>query len=544
MRKHSTIVFQTPDMRFPPQILVVWLTAVLLAMPLSSPAWSAAPDNRFDIQEYQVVGNSVLPVAVIEDAVYPHLGPGREFADVEKARAALEKAYQAAGYLSVSVNVPEQKVSSGAVRLQVVEGQVERLRVSGARYYALGEIKAITPELAEGSVPYFPDVQKQLAEANRTAERRVTPLLRPGRTPGKLEVDLKVEDKSPLHGSVELNNKQSPMTSESRLEASLRFDNLFQKQHSASVNYVISPEQTDEVNVISGFYTAPLAGGRSLTVYGVHSESNVVDSTSTVLGRGNVLGLRYGLPLPSRGAAAGFFHTLAAGFDYKSFDETQNVLGADQKVSPMRFLPFTTQYTVGAPLLGGNWLGNLSFVFNLRGLTDHDVDCQGSTVDQFACRRSGAQSGFAYLRGDFTHTRRWSDWQSQLRFAFQAAGQPLISNEQFMAGGADTVRGYYEGEAAGDYGWRLAVEFKSPSLATSRLGALHGIAFAEGASLSLSGALPGQTSDFSLASVGVGLRLEGTKGMQFGMDLGRALKDGPTTRGGDGRAHVKLGYQF
>jgi hemolysin activation/secretion protein len=528
--------------RLPFQIACLLAATILLAV--IQPTHAAAPEEGFDILEYRIEGNSVLPALAIEQAVYPHLGPGRSFQEVEAARAALEKAYQDSGYLTVSVSIPEQKVAEGVVHLQVVEGQVERIRVSGARYYALGEIKATTPELAEGKVPYFPEVQKQLAEVNRSAERKVTPLLRPGRSPGKLEVDLKVEDKPPVHGSVEINNKQSPSTSELRLEASLRYENLFQKQHSASLNYVISPQETDEVNVISGFYTVPLERSRSLTLYAVHSESNVISPESTVIGNGNVFGLRYARPLPVLGSASVFFHSLAAGFDYKDFAETQNTLGADQKVSPVSYLPFTAQYTAGAPFQGGNWLGNLSFVFNLRGWLDQEVDCVGVPTDQFNCRRLGARSDFSFLRGDLTYTRAVADWQAQLRLAFQASGQPLISNEQFIAGGADTVRGYPEGEAAGDFGWRLGVEARSPVLSTVRGSPLRGIAFVEGASLRLNDALAGQTSKFSLASVGVGLRLDGDKGLQFGLDLARTLKDGPSTASGDGRAHLRLGYQF
>jgi hemolysin activation/secretion protein len=536
------------DLHYPLFVAVARRLIAMLAAALCFPAWSAATataaENRFDILEYRVEGNSVLSALAIEQAVYPHLGPAREFKDAEAARAALEKAYQSGGYLSVTVNLPEQKVSAGVVRLQVVEGQVERLRVSGARYYSLGEIKAGTPELAEGKVPYFPEVQKQLTAVNSSAERRVTPLLRPGRTPGKLEVDLKVEDEAPVHGSVELNNKQSPSTSELRFEASLRYENLFQKQHSASINYVLSPQETDEVNVISGFYTVPLAGSRSLTLYAVHSESNVVSTDSTVIGNGDVFGLRFSRPLPVAGSTSGFFHSLSAGFDYKDFSETQNVLGADEKVSPVTYLPFTAQYTLGSAANGQSWVGNLSAVMNLRGLMDQRVDCVGTDADQFDCRRSGARSDFSYLRGDLTYTTAWHDWQSQFRFAFQATTQPLISNEQFLAGGADTVRGYPEGEAAGDTGWRQGIEVRSPALAKVGNTPLYGIAFLESASLRLNDALPGQTSKFNLASVGLGLRLNGSKGLLLNMDLGHALTDGPSTAKGDKRAHVRLGYQF
>src|ERR1700712_2500404 len=77
----------------------------------SAPAADAQP--RFDIMEFQVEGNSVLPDAAIEQAVTPFLGAGRRMDDVEAARAALEKTYQGGGYLTVFVDVPEQRVDGG-----------------------------------------------------------------------------------------------------------------------------------------------------------------------------------------------------------------------------------------------------------------------------------------------------------------------------------------------------------------------------------------------------------------------------------------------
>jgi hemolysin activation/secretion protein len=46
----------------------------------------------------------------------------------------------------------------------------------------------------------------------------------------------------------------------------------------------------------------------------------------------------------------------------------------------------------------------------------------------------------------------------------QIADQPLVSSEQFSVGGLDTVRGYLESEALGDYGAVGTVEVRSPNL--------------------------------------------------------------------------------
>jgi hemolysin activation/secretion protein len=516
------------------------LAAILLLAVL--PVAAAAPS--FDLLEFEVEGNTVLPALAIERAVYPWLGPAKTLADIEKARAALEAAYQDSGYLSVSVIIPEQKIAAGLVRLQVVEGSVEKLKVSGNRYHARSEIRAETPALAPGEVPHFPTVQQELAALGRTPDLRASPLLRPGKQPGKLEVELAVEDELPLHGSVELNNKQSPDTSEYRLEAGLRYDNLFQKRHGLGLNFVVAPENTNEVNVLVTSYTLPLSATRSLSLSWQHSNSNIASAAdSAVVGKGDTLGMRLIQQLPAPAGAPTFFHSFALGFDAKDLKETQNALGADRKDTPLRYAPLVAQYTAGSFSNAGDLLGNFHVVAGLRGF-DRKVDCQGVSLDQFECRRAGAQANFAILRGDLSYTRRVQGWEVLLRADGQASSQPLVSNEQFLAGGSDSVRGYLEGEAAGDFGWRLRAEIKTPVLLDAATTSLRGVVFIEGAALALHDPLPGQADEFKLASAGTGLRLKVGKEMYMSVDWARASRTGPRTARGEQRAHMRLGYQF
>src|ERR1019366_7021340 len=54
-------------------------------------AVSVDAQPHFDILEFQVEGNTVLPDQAIEQAVMPFLGPDQKMDSVEAARAALEK---------------------------------------------------------------------------------------------------------------------------------------------------------------------------------------------------------------------------------------------------------------------------------------------------------------------------------------------------------------------------------------------------------------------------------------------------------------------
>lgn len=55
-----------------------------------------------------------------------------------------------------------------------------------------------------------------------------------------------------------------------------------------------------------------------------------------------------------------------------------------------------------------------------------------------------------------------TNWMLSLRIDGQWANEPLISNEQFGAGGVNSVRGYAEGEVFGDTGWHVSGDIKTP----------------------------------------------------------------------------------
>ncbi len=277
---------------------------------------------EFNVFEFKIDGNTVLPNGKIEEAVYPFLGETKTIADVEKARVALEKTYQDAGYLTVTVSIPQQEVDAGIVTLKVVEGTVERLRITDSKYTSLAEVKSRVTEFGEGKVPHFPTAQAQLGTVNRGQNRQVTPVLRAGKSPGKVEVDLKVQDQLPLHGNLELNDRYAPNTTRTRLNGGIRYENLFQKDHSIGLSFQVSPENLSEVQVLSGTYVIPRMNGDYFAAYGVINNSDIsAVGDVNVIGNGNIVGARYIHPLP---LLENYYHTTTFGADYKDFQESVN----------------------------------------------------------------------------------------------------------------------------------------------------------------------------------------------------------------------------
>jgi hemolysin activation/secretion protein len=517
--------------------LLFWVAAILPGVAAAQPGAAALP--RFDVLEYEVRGASLLPPVAIEQAVLPYLGPGRTLEDVESARTALERTYREAGYITVLVDIPEQKVDGGVVVLAVTEAPVTRTRVVGARYFSQGHILATAPGLAEGAVPYAPDVQEQLAKLNRSADRRVVPVLRPGRLPGTTEVDLQVEDRSPFHGGIELNNRYSPNTTPLRAIGTLRYDNLWQRNHSISLQYQTSPEDTQEVRVLSGSYAWPLEHNRTLVFYAVDSQSNVATSVAgtTVIGKGQIYGLRLSLPLAPVGTYA---QAVTLGVDRKDLGENLRSPGTPGVQTPITYTPFLVSYLASRPDASGITEGGAGLVFSIRGLGNDEIE--------FENRRFKAQSNFLIFKWELARTQRLPrGFALYGRVDGQVANQPLVPNEQYVAGGIDNVRSYLEANALGDNAFHTTVELRTPRLLPeerAQVTELYALAFVDDARVTLRDPLPQQRDSFTLTGTGVGFRLKGFGGLRVRADVGYAWRDVAPTQAGTVRLQFVAAYDF
>lgn len=510
--------------------------------PVENPAENAA--LRFDVLEYVIEGNTVLDTAAIERAVYPFLGLQRSLQDVDHARAALEKEYQEQGYLTVSVELPEQRVNTGEVRLRVVEGRVEKLRVTGAQYHLPSKIRAGVPSLATGSVPQFTEVQQELAALGRQPDRRLTPLLRPGKTPGKLEVELQVDDQLPLHASVEANNKQSPNTVEGRIESSLRYDNLFQRGHSLGLNWIVAPSNTKHANILTANYGVPFASGDYAYAFITRSDSDVPSGIGggTVV-KGTSVGMRYRIDLPNRGGA--FSHGFSFGVDHKDNkdDLTQSGLVVPRSLKYWTFAARydQTRFDTGD---GVTTAFDANLTLGIRGLAARTVDCDGVQADQFACKRFNARPNFMVWRVGLDHRRPlWHDWKLRVRTEAQFANGPLVSQEQYGTGGSDSVRGYKEYEQFGDRGALLSLELGSPLLGQWSDVGITALGFVERSQVWLLDALPGEDNSVPLGSYGLGLRAE-SKRFSSRLEFGVPVFSTRQTQRRDGRLYMSVKVQF
>ncbi|MEW6519462.1 MAG: POTRA domain-containing protein [Thermodesulfobacteriota bacterium] len=516
----------------------------LLASMITAPCFGQEEEaGTFAITGYRVGGNTLLDETELGKITRPYTGPAMTTGQIEQARNALEKSYHALGYPAVLVNIPEQTVEDGTVRLEVVESRIRRVRITGNRYYTMERIRSDLPSLTPGSILYLPSLQEELNRLNRSRDLKIAPVLQPGKYPGTIDVELKVQDRLPLHGSLELSNRASHDTSSLRLNAMLRYENLWQRSHSASLQYQTAPEEPDEVQVFAGSYIlpSPWRPDDLLVLYGVVSDSDTAFGQGfQVTGKGNIVGGRYVCALP---AYESYAHNITMGLDYKDFDENLGFeSGEDPVYTPVTYVPLSFSYTGSLPDSSGLTQFSAGLNMAFRGLV--------TDSREFAVKRYDARGNYLYATlGLERHQQLPAGFGLDLKLDGQLASQPLIANEQYTAGGMLSVRGYKESEEAGDNAFHFMAELSAADLISlfnqpwESVRAVPYI-FYDYASLALRSPLPEQQASFDLSGAGAGLRGRFTDQISYDLCWAVALAATTQTGSGSDRVNFVVKYEF
>ena len=485
-------------------------------------------------------GSTKLSEREIDTAVYPFLGPDRTVGDVEQARAALERAFSDRGYATVSVLLPRQDGRDGVIAMQVIERPVGRLRVTGAEYVAPGEIRAAVPSLRPGTVPRLADLQRDIVAINQLPDRTVTPSLREGAAPDTVDVDLKIEDHLPLHGTLEINNRQSQGTTPLRLSGTLSYDNLWQRGDAATVGFQLAPQNPADTTVFTASYLFRVPDSKvSILATYLNSNSNVAALGSVnVVGKGDIAGVRALVPL---GNTDSFTHSASVGLDYKNLTQNTGIAGIFTN-SPVEYYPFTASYQAGWTGGGGSATDAVaSVIWGFRGL--------GTNNASFDNQRLGANRNFFAVKGDVSRTQPLPyDIEAYARVTAQVSPDNLLSSEQFGIGGLDTVRGYSESETLGDQGGAAQLELRSPPLARyvgQPVNSLRAHVFADVGAIEIRNGAPGQRGlSANLASIGAGVRFRIYDHLNGEVQDAIPLHQGPLTHAGTNRVLFRLYGDF
>jgi hemolysin activation/secretion protein len=513
--------------------------AVLLAASTFASAALAQDVIRFDISRFEVQGNTLLPQPEVERIVAAYAGKNRDFGDVQRALEALEAAYQAAGYKVVTVELPEQELDRGVVRLNVVQTRIGRVTVKNNRYFDEANIRRSLPHLEEGKSPNLNRVSNDLKLANENPAKKVTMKLQGGEQGDEVDANLDVADESPWKGMLNADNTGTGQTGRTHVGVILQHANLFGRDHVASLQYTTSAEEPSRVKVYGAGYHIPLyALGDALDFYA--SYSNIDSGTVTagvfnlaVSGKGAVYGARYTHNLAKVG---NYESKLQFGVDYKAFKNSVVLLGQELG-NDVSVHPLSVAYT-------GSWaLQQSEAAFSATLLRNIPGGSRGKQED-FTRARSGAKDDYTILRLGASYTRVLpADWQMRALLNGQLTSDALIPGEQFGIGGSSSVRGFNEREASNDVGAGANLELYTPNLCGGNW-QCRALAFYDTAWIKRRHALPGELDSTTIGSAGLGLRVLLSSYVNLQLDYGHVTRAGATGREGDNRLHVRLGLSY
>jgi hemolysin activation/secretion protein len=455
--------------------------------------------------------------------------------------------YHRSGYPAVLVNIPEQTLEGGIVKFEVIEARIGRVKVTGNRYFSTDGILKELGSLNSGKILYQPTLQREIARLKRNPDFEISPTMSAGQVLGTIDVELKVVDKLPLHGHFELNNRASHNTTQLRANGLIRYENLWQKEHSFSFQYQTAPQKTSDVQLFTTTYSFPSPWNidNQLTLYNLYSDTDVgFGEGFKVKGKGKIFGLRYGVPLPTYNLYA---HNVTLGIDFKDFNQaTGFTLEKDGTTetteTPITYLPISLSYSSS---LADGWGGTTQFSgglnLSLRGF--------GSKESEFELKRYKGKSNYLFATAGIQRTQKlFSGLNISMSLDGQTADRPLIDSEQYSAGGMESVRGYMESEASGDNAVHGTAEVLFPDpLEKFGIGKWFWMTpyfFYDAAELTRKDPLPGEDTLTKIEGMGGGIRGLIAKVVEYDVHLATPLKTTDSTESGDWQCIFKIKGSF
>jgi hemolysin activation/secretion protein len=510
-------------------------------------------DETFNIDHFEVDGNTLLPAAEVEKLVAPMAGPHRVYGDIQKALEAVEGAYRKAGFSTVNVYVPEQELTSGVVHITVVENVLGHIEITGNKYFNDANVLNGLQPLRIGEPPNLRDVSAAVQLGNENAAKQVAVSLAASEIPGQIDAKVAVTDSKPRRIFATVDNTGTDATGRWRTGIAWQENNLFNRDQSATLAYTTSPDSPSgvAVHLYSLGYRVPFyTYGDSLEfIYGkssVNTPNSLPGSGSAlgVIGKGDVAGLRWNHYLAREGEHTG---KIVFGLDYKHIDSSCTLDGVDLNAAgpvgactPYTTRPISVTY-VGQQVSTGQQVDyNIGVVRNwaMGGRHQNSDTLTGAPTedDRYSFVTPGnrtSQDDFMILRGGASIFKGWAnDWQMRLAATMQYSPYAIVSSEQIGLVGSTAVRGFDERAISSDSGVVANAELYTPELAAKihipgTLRLLTFYDFGAGYNSHIGGGTTPGTVD--VASLGIGARYSSSKDFNLRADLARVMIAGRTS---------------
>ena len=414
---------------------------------------NSTPTAKIQIKSLQVVGNTILR-SEINQLIAPYISQSKTFDELLELRSQITQLYIDNGYLSSGAFIPNnQDLSKGDITIQIIEGELEKIEITGLTRLREGyirkrlELGASTPlnkSNLERSLQLL-QIDPLIAQVN--AE------LGAGSTPGHNILRLIVKEAPAFHTGVSLENNQSSSVGSLQGGVFVSHDNLFGFGDRLSLEY----GRTEGLNVYSGSYSLPLnAKNGTLNLRYSTNNSKIIEAPFQDLGiRSDSQTFSIGIRQPLTRSVENEF-AIGLNLDLRRsrtfllndipFSFSEGPKDGVSKVTAIRFFQ--------------DWVDrNSNRVLAARSQFSLGINAFDATINS----GNVPDGQFLSWLGQFQWVQPMSPRVVLLsRLAGQFSFNPLLSLERFSLGGADTVRGYRQNQVVSDSGILGGFELQIP----------------------------------------------------------------------------------
>jgi hemolysin activation/secretion protein len=498
---------------------------LLKPSPPTTPVPEIAPGDdsvTLFVEGFTVVGSTVFTAEELATVLQPFTKRSLTLTELLQARSAITQLYINAGYVTSGAFIPPQEPKDGIVTIQVIEGSVTEIQISGNRRLRPGYLQS---RLGLGTKTPF--------NINRLVERlrllklnplieNITAELSAGVQPGTSILTVQVTEADTFKIDLSADNyyqTTSVGTWERQIE--LKEANLLGFGDGLNISYINS----EGSNQVIADYTIPINPHDGTLNFNYQFASNwVVEAPFDELGintEANYLNLTYRQPIIQT-LTEELALSLIGSYETSRSVFLENILGEP--------IPFPTvgadangRITVTALRFAQDWTirGNNELFF-LRSQFNVGLDLFNSTINA-----TPPDGRFFSWQGQFQWVKLLAeDTLFLLRGQAQLASDALLPMEQIGIGGWSTVRGYPYQFALTDNGVIANAELRLPIYRNVGIdGLLSGIVFFDiGAGWNIEQENPDPST---LIGVGIGLQWQMGDRLQARIDWGIPLVSRP-----------------
>ncbi|MEO1374786.1 MAG: POTRA domain-containing protein, partial [Cyanobacteria bacterium J06635_10] len=229
-----------------------------------------AIEQIFVVKQFEFTGNTAFSDRKLTELLAEFTNKPINFDKLLEARSKIEQLYIDEGYITSGAYIPEQTLTDGVVKIEVIEGTLEDIRITG-----LTRLKPsyIRNRIANRSSS--PLNQKDLLEAlellqiNPLIQKLQAKLIR-GSFPGSNLLTIEVTEADSFNTQIILDNSSSPSVGTMRRQVQVNEANLLGLGDGISLVY----SNTDGSNTIDASYSLPLNSRNGTLTFSYNNRSS------------------------------------------------------------------------------------------------------------------------------------------------------------------------------------------------------------------------------------------------------------------------------